>query len=235
MSPKERFKELVNNSKELLTIFIGDSHTYGQGAIGAKDALKPPSVLGGEIRRLPDHIPCFAQLFGNYIKTQRQQDGKTTYHINYGFGCKTTTEYLEQYFVQTVERYKPQILVVEFAINDWLVDPVSPVEVTVQRFKENLDEIIDRANVMETLVILLSVSPILGTQFSGGHYYGDYIEAMRQLAVRRKEIIFADANKTMTLMLDEGKITEDELFFDDWHVSQKGHDIYAKCLIDAVK
>jgi lysophospholipase L1-like esterase len=236
MTVLERAKDIIYNKPELLTVFIGDSHTWGQGADGADSALAPPPVLGGEIRRLPETIPCFVSLYGSYMKRLRQT--KKTFTLNFGFGCASSSKYLDVYWEQAVLRFTPDLLVIEFAINDWLVDPVSPDVVTVEQFTNNLNTMIDQALDMESIPLLLSVSPIRGVQTSAGHHYPDYIEATRAVALKRKEeTLFADANRLMTQFLEEGDYAakEKELFSDDWHVSQLGHELYFQAIRKALE
>lgn len=221
-----RIKSTINDKDELLIIFAGDSHTWGQGADGAEDALSPPPVLGGEIRRLPHSIPCFASLFEDYVKVYRKD--KKTQVLNFGFGCASTRKYLAQYWEQAVEKFAPDIVVIAFAINDWLVDPVSPDDISIEEFKDNINEMIDRAKTLGTIPVLLTISPIRGSQYSNGHFYKDYIEAIRKIFATRDDVLLADANAVMA------EVNQD-LFYDDWHVNQKGHDIYFKTLKKTIK
>ena len=231
MTVLERAKDFIYNKPELLTVFAGDSHTWGQGADGADSALAPPPVLGGEIRRLPETIPCFVSLYDRYMKSLRET--KETYTLNFGFGCASSCKYLGVYWEQAVQKFAPDLLVIEFAINDWLVDPISPDVVTVEQFINNLNTMIDQALALKSIPLLLSVSPIRGAQISAGHHYADYIDATRAVALKRKEeTLFADANRLMTQYLEEGDYArrEKELFSDDWHVSQLGHELYFQAL-----
>ncbi len=227
---KDKVKSIIENKKELLVIFAGDSHTWGQGADGAEDALEPPPVLGGEIRRLPQNIPCFAALFTDHIKAFRKD--KKTYVLNFGFGCASTRKYLAQYWQQAVERFAPDILIITFAINDWLVDPVSPDDISLEEFKKNINDMIDKAKALGTIPVLLTVSPIRGPQYSNGHYYEDYIEVIRNIGIERNDVLLADANKDMTEFIRKNNQGSDynDIFFDDWHVNQKGHQIYFETL-----
>lgn len=230
-----RIKNLIDNKEELLVIFAGDSHTWGQGADGAEDALVPPPVLGGELRRLPQDIPCFVGLFAKHIKEIREN--KKTHVLNFGFGCASTRKYLAQYWEQAVERFSPDILVIAFAINDWLVDPVSPDNISIKEFKNNINEMIDRAKTLGTIPVLLTISPIKGSQYSNGHFYKDYIEAIRKVFVSRNDVLLADANAAM-MNIDQNfniKFRYQDIFYDDWHVNQKGHDIYFETLKKTMK
>ena len=51
---------------DLTVTFVGDSHTYGQGANGDFDGYNPP-VQAGELRLLKFRVPCFVNLFRNYM------------------------------------------------------------------------------------------------------------------------------------------------------------------------
>jgi len=230
MDIKLKAKDIIFNKDELLTIFAGDSHTWGQGADGWETALKP-SYVQAELRRLPEYIPSFVNLYSRYIQNLRK-DKPATYVINSGYGCASTKKYLKDFWYQAVEIYKPDIIVLEFAINDWLEDR----QVSLAEFEANLNTMIDRSNEIAAIPILLSVSPILGTLYSGDHYYQDYIDITRKIGCTRKDVLFADANKIMNDFLDKGdsKKNEAELFYDDWHVAQKGQELYLEAIISAL-
>ncbi len=228
MNAKERIKNLVLNKEILTVVFVGDSHTWGEGADGWLTALTPPAVAG-ELRRIPDHIPCFAKLYTDYLKSVRP--GKTTYGINSGVGSTATNKYLSAFWVQAVENYKPDLVVIEFAINDWLPHN----KVSVAEFSRNLEYMIERANAIGAVPILLTVSPVLGPLEYERHYYPDYVEASRQVTVGREDVILADANKLMEAYLNSGDRAETEakLYDDCWHVAQKGQELYLEALVAA--
>lgn len=225
----EKLNQKVLAKPELLIIFAGDSHTWGQGASGWGDALKPRFV-GGEWRRLPEYVPSFPQLFWGYLKSRRPSP-QETYMINSGYGCASTRIYLTEYWSRAVEVYQPDIVVLEFAINDWISDR----NISVREFSDNLNIMIDKCVVMDSVPILLTVSPIRGSQFSGDHFYQDYIDCTRLVADKRPEAILADANERMSRYIDEDESHIHALFDDDWHVAQPGQDLYCRALIEAVE
>jgi lysophospholipase L1-like esterase len=221
---------LINKKSDILFVFSGDSHTWGQGAEGWETALKPKFVQG-EWRRLPKEIPSFCQLFENYIKEFRRQTGET-YVINSGYGCASTRKYLNDFWFPTVEVYQPDIVVLEFAINDWLEDRA----VSLNEYEANLITMIEKVNKIGAVPVLLTVSPIRGNLWSGRHYYEDYIERSRKIGLERQDVILADANRLMKeFLLHNGQKGEEMLFYDDWHVSRIGHELYCKALIEAIK
>lgn len=114
----EKINQIINEKQEFTVVFAGDSHTWGQGADEWKNALQPQFVAG-ELRRLPENIPCFVQLFGKYLKGRRAALPHTNI-INSGYGCASTEIYLDQYWRRAVEVYHPDMVVLEFAINDWI-------------------------------------------------------------------------------------------------------------------
>ncbi len=230
MKAKDRIKDMILNQEELLAVFVGDSHMWGEGARGWSTALKPPAVAG-ELRRLPDSIPSFANLFTGHLKALRP-DKSGTYTINSGFGSTSTKKYLINYWNQGVEVYKPDIVVIEFAINDWLEQNA----VSLEEFHSNLEYMIARTILLGAVPIVLTVSPILGSLYSGKNYYPDFIEETRKIADGRDDVILADANRLMMDFLNTGsrEQCEAELFDDCWHVAQKGQELYLQALTEAI-
>ena len=220
---------MILNQEELLVVYVGDSHMWGEGADGWATALKPPAVAG-ELRRLPASVPSFSQLYTNYLKDIRK--GKSaTYAINSAFGSTSTKKYLSYYWNQGVDVFKPDIVIFEFAINDWLEQN----GVSAEEFRCNIEYMIQRAILIGAVPVLLTVSPILGSLYSGKNYYPDYIEHTRQAAAGRDDVILADANRLMEDYLNGGdrERKEAELFDDCWHVAQKGQQFYLQALIEA--
>lgn len=228
MNAKEKIKELVSNKEDLLVVYVGDSHTWGQGADGWLTALNPPATAG-DLRKLPNDIPSFPKLYTDYLRSVRPN--KITHAVNSGIGSTATNRYRDVFWVQAVENYKPDIVVIEFAINDWLPHN----EVSVAEFSQNLEYMIERANAIGAVPIILTVSPVLGPLEYEGHYYPDYIEASRKVIVGRDDVILADANKLMEDYLNSGDRAETEakLYDDCWHVAQKGQELYLEALVAA--
>lgn len=224
----DQLREFISTKRELLIVFAGDSHTWGQGADGWSEALKP-GFVAGEWRRLPESVPCFARLFHDHLKKLRSAPLET-YAINSGYGCASTRIYLENYWLHAVQAYRPDIVVLEFAINDW----ISSNDVSVGDFEKNLNIMISKCCDMGSIPILLTVSPINGSQWSGEHYYQDYINCMLSVAKDRPEAVLADANGLMSRCLAQLGSHSSLLFYDDWHVNQKGQELYCQALAEAI-
>lgn len=227
----EKINRIIHEKQEFTVVFAGDSHTWGQGARGWRSALHPQFVAG-EPRRLPESVPCFAQIFGQYLKGRRASPRKTNV-VNSGYGCASTAIYLDRYWSRAVDAYHPDMVVLEFAINDW----IQSKDVSLQDFGNNLNHMTDMAIGMGATPILLTVSPICGEQRIGDRFYREYIDQIYRVAEKRPDAVLADAYKRMSAFLDDGDraMNEQALFDDVWHVNQTGHGLYCEALVRAIE
>lgn len=222
--------ERILKKENYTVVGAGDSHMWGEGASGWQDALDPAYVIG-ELRRLPREIPSFLSLFEKNI-TKLRNDIGTTSVINSGFGCASTKKYIECFWDEKVMVHKPDLVILEFAINDWIADR----QVSVEEFRNNLEYMTSEVYRIGGDVMILTVSPILGDQNSEDHFYSDYIEASREFALKDNRVILADANINMEKYLARGNRQENEkiLFEDVWHVTQIGHEIYCQSILESI-
>lgn len=146
--------------------------------------------------------------------------------INSGVGSCDSGKYLQEYWESQVLRYKPRIVVVEaFSINDWLQN------VQVDKYKENLEMMINSIHNNGAEAILVTVSPIMGSQENlSGIRYEEYIDASRQIAEKMK-VKVADANRRMKEVIKRSK-DEKGLFSDNWHVNEAGYILYYQCIAE---
>ncbi len=144
--------------------------------------------------------------------------------INSGIGSCDSGKYLEKYWESYVLQYKPDIVVVEaFSINDWLQ------AITLKKYRENLEMLFKSIRDHGARPLLLTVSPILGTQVNrAGIGFDEYIHASRQAAAGMK-VQIADANRAMKEIIEKDK-NEESLFSDAWHVNKAGNSIYYECI-----
>ena len=144
--------------------------------------------------------------------------------LNCGIGSCPVSRYMETYWADYVEALCPAVIVMEaHTINDWLLNEGPQI------YEQRLEQMITRAKMLCSRVLLLTVSPILGAQTVPGSDvpYESYIEASR-LAARNSGTVLCDANALMKEQLKD--LTEQEatcLFADPWHVNDRGHRIYA--------
>lgn len=221
-------RERLANSPQLTVVCAGDSQVWGQGAAGWKQAL--PDFAAGELRRLPDTVPCFASMLGQYLALLRGD--RQTSVINSGVGSTSVPCYLDHYWQEWVLSHKPDVVVFMSSINDWIADR----KVSIDQYRRSLTELADDVFAMDSELVLVTESPILGSQYSGDHFYEDYINACRQVAQASPRIRLADANLRMKVFLADGDPAENAriLFADGWHVSQAGHLIYLKTITDTL-
>jgi len=146
--------------------------------------------------------------------------------INCGIGSCTTSHFTKQFWTNYVINYKPYCIIMEpHTINDWLAG--APPE----EYKQSLTTMINSCKMIGAEIILLTVSPIMGSQSYPYNSvdYSDYIESSREVA-NETNILIADAHREMVkiclnLSVDQQNVL---LFNDPWHVNEKGHQIYAK-------
>lgn len=222
-------KEKIFLLDKLTVAFAGDSQLWGQGARGWKEAM--PDVRTGEIRRLPKSVPTCTAMLEKHLTDIRGADKETTV-INGAVGSTPTDKYYELYFKEMVLNNKPDIVIMMHGINDWLFDR----NVSVEDFRKNLIRMIDELNKCGASVVMMTQSPILGSKYSGEHYYEDYIETFRQVAKSDSRIKLADANMYMHKFLNDGDFEQNSkwLYEDNWHCSQLGQFIYLKSCTDAM-
>lgn len=214
---------------KLTVVCAGDSQVWGQGARGWQQAL--PDFVAGEMRRLPEEVPGFVSLLRRYLLDLRGPD-KDTRVINSGVGSTATKKYYAIYWQSMVLAHKPDVVIIMSAINDWLYDR----DVSLDDYRKLLSQMINDVHAQDGEVVMVTESPILGTQFSEEHFYDDYIAVCRQVALANPRVRLADANQRMKDWLTQGdyQANTELLYEDNWHVSQLGQSIYLKAITDAI-
>ncbi len=152
--------------------------------------------------------------------------------VNCGIGSCPTFKFYTDYWDTYVTELRPSVVVLEpHTINDWLAgDPPSV-------HNKRLKSMVEKLRAADCDVVMLTVSPILGSQDIPFNKvaYNLYVEEGRRVA-NECGISICDANAVMTRRM-EG-LTEDEsrslLFNDNWHVNELGHRIYAESAYDTL-
>ena len=148
--------------------------------------------------------------------------------INSGVGSCPVKRYYEEFWYDHVAQVEPAVIIAEaHTINDWLTGE------TLEEYRYNLVELLNRYKALGAKVVLLTVSPILGQQFvtENSVSYSDYVEVSRQAAIDTGTKV-CDANAIISLCLNglDEKASSDYLFEDDWHPNERGHAIYAEVI-----
>lgn len=147
--------------------------------------------------------------------------------INSGIGSTSLSAYLKSYWQEYVCVYKPKIIIGEAnTINDWLSGQ-SPEE-----YRSSLFSLIERSDDLGSVLIMHTTAPIRGAQKEpwSAWEYETYIEQVKRAAQSRK-IPLADTNERVKAEISMGK----EVFWDDWHVNEYAHGIYAEEIINYLK
>jgi lysophospholipase L1-like esterase len=222
-------RQRILTQPNLTVVCAGDSQVWGEGARGWLPAM--PDVVAGDMRRLPESVPSFVALLSRSFRDLRPPDSKTLV-INSGVGSTAVTKYYTQFWLPMVLAHQPDVVVVMSAINDWLYDR----NVSLADYRRTLTQMINDVHQQGAEFVLLTESPILGTQFSENHYYDDYIALSRQVAQANPRVLLADANQRMKDWLAAGDYERNAawLYEDNWHVTQLGQLIYFKTITDTL-
>lgn len=222
-------KQKIFMMQKIKIVFAGNSQVWGQGARGWKDAL--PDIQQGEIRRLPNHVPSCVRMLERHLQEIRGVE-KETIVINGAVGSTPTNQYYEKYFREMVLDHAPDIVPMMFAINDWIRDR----NISLEQYRRNLIRMIEDLHDIGAHIIMITQSPVLGSQFSKDHYYPDYIDVFRKVAQAYPRIKLADANLYMQRFLSDGIFEQNAewLYEDAFHCNQVGQFIYLKVCMEAM-
>ena len=139
--------------------------------------------------------------------------------INSGVGSCPSSRYLDVYYHDYVEIYRPAVIAAEaHSINDWLN------RLPLCEVKENLKRIL--TGCPGAFPILLTVAPIDGTTTQPYNEidYNEYVDASRQAALENG-FCLADAHPQVGM----------HSFSDCWHVNEAGHRIYFETIMKAIE
>jgi acyl-CoA thioesterase-1 len=196
--------------------FFGDSICVGQGV----------SIFRGWVTRIAEALERQARIYGRSIIVS-----------NSSVNGRTTRQALEDMPYQ-VQNHQPDILVIQFGLNDcnyWQTDRGTP-RVSRNAFIANLEEIIDRGlNCGARYLLLNNNHPTSRTQeiipFANIAYEDSnraYNEAVRIVAARANaQVIFQDVEAFFLKFLSQSEKSMDSYLLDDGlHLNSAGHEIY---------
>lgn len=143
--------------------------------------------------------------------------------INSGIGSCTAHDFLDKYYKDYVEDFYPSIIVIEaHTINDWIQNT------PIKEYKQDVEALIEKARSIGSIPLLLSVSPIMGNQKNvSGVDFDYYVKAVEQSAMD-SGVEFIDAHMELSKKMNAN------IFDNDWHVNNLGHEVYFKCIIDTL-
>lgn len=170
--------------------------------------------------------------------------GGETAVLNSGVGSCPATRYLADDWQSHVEQYRPAIVILEtHAINDWIQGT------TLDTYTRTLTEMVRRTRTAGAKPLLVTVEPIAGDTYLGGHRFGPqyfgrsgieftaYIEATRAVA-QTERVPLADAYAAVAARLEtypDDAARYAALYHDNWHPNDLGHQIYAETILQTFR
>lgn len=168
-----------------------------------------------------EHTVSIRAIEGQVLLYKVESYGGSCAVINSGVGSCSARRYYEEFWDDHVMQVQPDIIIAEaHTINDWLLNKTAAI------YKEDLKFLIKMFQSISAKVVLLTVSPIRGNQFLTGNkdQYSDYVEVSRMVAAETG-VEVCDANAIMSR-----RMSEENIFDDDWHPNEHGHAIYTELL-----
>ena len=201
--------------REIKISFFGDSICFGQGV----------SIIHGWVPRVA------RDLHEDFIEREISINIS-----NNAVNGRTTRQALESMHYEIQSSY-PDILIIQFGMNDcnyWETDNGVP-RVSINAYKHNIIEIIDRAKAFNISKILLNTNhPTTRTDkfaYADCSYQEsnhDYNQMIREVATKSQDAILNDIEKEMLSEVNDGMDLSDYLLEDQLHLSLLGHDFYHK-------
>jgi lysophospholipase L1-like esterase len=152
--------------------------------------------------------------------------------VNSSVNGNTTRMALERIAVD-LQNYKPELLVVQFGINDchfWETDNGVP-RIQMRAFEANLHEIITRGRNFGAKKIVLHTNhptdkpiPFLNINHSAGN--AAYNEIIRRVAAEDGQVELIDMERVFQQRIESGVSLGDLLLPDGIHLSLAGHELY---------
>ncbi len=193
------------------------------------------------------------EIYANLLASELPAMGIPTGIINAGIGGNTTQNATSRFEKDVLEK-NPDLVVIQFGINDSAIDvwekpPASETRVSKDKYIKNLQNFVETLKTRKCSVILMTPNPIYWTQ-ALKNYYGkppylpddpdgfnvtlrEYAQAVRQLAEKQK-IPLIDVYAAFS---DYGKMKNqnvNDLLLDGMHPNDKGHRIVADLLINEI-
>ncbi|RKN66057.1 SGNH/GDSL hydrolase family protein [Paenibacillus ginsengarvi] len=212
--------------KAYTVVAYGDSWTYGSVANGwheAKEAGYDWELIHGS---------WFSQL----RRWLMQMDPET---VIYNQGMPGWKSYQgRDHFERRVAALDPDLLILNFAINDWTN------KIPLHIYKTAMDQIMLEAKRIGCQCVVWTSGPVAAASeksygfespmqdSSFPHRFEEYNDTLRNLAAEHR-VILADAERVIRRLWESG--TEiSGWFYDAIHFTQQGHDTIFQCLRDAL-
>jgi len=231
-----------------------------QGEIPVFKPVTAPSPKPGGIIMFGDSTTATRPGAVDKVYAQRVQEalrgvGSTLTVHNAGIGGNTTRD-AKKRFDSDVLRYKPQIIVMQFGINDasvevWRKPPATEPRVPLAEYESNLRTMIERARQQGAKVILMTTNPLRWTGklkdlYGRAPYRPDnpdgfdapvlarYNETVRKLA-KELGVPLVDIHDAYPAFAAKHNLTIDQLLLDGMHPTDQGHQLATELLVPVIR
>ncbi|MBL8216985.1 MAG: hypothetical protein JNK87_40070 [Bryobacterales bacterium] len=161
-----------------------------------------------------------------------------------------TTEHGRERFAADVLAVKPDVVILQFGINDSTVDvwkspPAKSARVTVARFRENLTYFVESLKSAGARVVLMTFNPLAWTEkmtamygkapYQPGEPMGfnagrePYLQAIREVA-RQQGVVLVDVDAAFREYAATAGQSLNDLLLDGIHPNTRGHEVVARLL-----
>lgn len=217
-----RTREAKSGPKPLTVVAYGDSWTYGSVAGGWQEA----KLAGYDWELI--HGSWFSQ-----IKRWLTQHNPETIVYNQGMPGWKSYQGRDR-FEQLVAALEPDILILNFGINDW----TNKIPLFV--YRSAMDEMMRESKRIGCECVVWTSGPVAsagGESYGYGkpledsgfpHRFDEYNDTLRSLAAEHR-VVPADAERVIRNLWENGADLAG-WFYDATHLTQQGHDLIFQCV-----
>lgn len=193
------------------------------------------------------------EIYGNLLARELPAKGIPAEIVNAGIGGNTTQMAVNRFEKDVLEK-NPDLVVIQFGINDSAIDvwknpPETEPRVSKERYIQNLEKIIETLKARKCGVILMTPNQMCWTQRLKENYgkppydtndldgfnvtLREYAQAVREIAAKQK-VPLVDVYAAYTAYGKVENQSVNNLLLDGMHPNDKGHRIVADLLIPEI-
>jgi lysophospholipase L1-like esterase len=231
----------------LTPIFCAVNCLAGESA--QKESIKTIVVFGDSTTASRGKL----EIYANWLVRELPEKGIKAEIINAGIGGNTTQMAIAR-FEKDVLSKNPDLVVIQFGINDSAIDvwknpPKTESRVSKEKYIQNLEKIVETLKAQKCGVIFMTPNQMCWTQrlkenYSKSPYVTDdpdgfnvtlreYAQAVRELAEKQK-VPLVDVYAAYIAYGKVEKQSVNDLLLDGMHPNDKGHRIVADLLIPEI-
>lgn len=158
---------------------------------------------------------------------------------NRGIGAQTSTQVIQRYDAH-VKPLNPDLIVVQVCINDLKTIPLFPERQTaiIIQCKENIQQIVQRARMQGTTVILCTIFPVGEFPIERRLFWSeDILQAVNEVnsfikSLEGEQVIIFDS---FSILADEKDRLADEYSRDELHLNPAGYEVINQEFVELLK